>query len=721
MKTKPVFRFLLLLVCLLFYNNLQAITIHVETAGTLPSLIPESEKYEITELTLTGNLNNVDIRFIREMAGRDYLGNSTNGKLTILDFADANIVDYNKPADANSAYYRSGLGDRYSPYIYHATNNNTISRYMFINCDRLTSIMMPKNVTLIDWYAFSGCAALINAPIPAGVTSIGIYAFSECSELTNVILPDGITLIQRCVFWGCTRLTEINIPDKVSFIEDEAFAYCTSLKAFNVSGQNTAYCDVDGVLFDQTKTVLYRYPNAKASSYIVPDGVASIKKYAFYTCIGLSNVILPNSLQSIGQYAFYQCTGLTTITMNGVTSIEQGAFQNCTGLTTVTMNNVREIGQSAFEHCISLIDITLPNSLTSIESSTFMGCTGLTDVTLPNSLTSIESNAFTGCSGLIDITLPSSLSLIQYCAFSKCTRLKEITIPSNVTYIENRAFADCTSLKAFHVSDQNTQYCDVDGVLFDKAKTGLHSYPNAKASSYIIPDGVISIFNYAFENCIGLNNIILPNSLQTIGYYAFTDCINLTEITIPKSVITMKLGFHNCIGLISATINSVSVGESAFYQCTGLINIILSNNLTSIENSAFADCNNVAEIHSNNTIPPKVISYHSFGDNIWMSCKVYVPTGSKEAYQRAEQWMYFFNIIEEELTALPIHNIQNIIIQSVANGISIETQEITPIAIYTIVGQKVYQADINGQVNIALDQGIYIVKTENNNRKVSVK
>ena len=188
MNTKLTFRFLLLLACLLLYNNLQAITIHVETAGTLPSLIAESEKYEITELTLTGNLDSRDIRFIREMAGRSYFGDVTNGKLAVLDLADANIISY-KPIDSsdseNSAYFCYPV---HYPlyYAYYFTRDSTISEYMFYRCNNLTTIIIPNSTKLINIYGFQSCTGLTSIIIPNSVTSIGFSAFRSCTGLTEI-------------------------------------------------------------------------------------------------------------------------------------------------------------------------------------------------------------------------------------------------------------------------------------------------------------------------------------------------------------------------------------------------------------------------------------------------------------------------------------------------------------------------------------------------------
>ena len=83
--------FLLTILAMVAYSQTSK-TINVATAGTLPSLISDDEKYTIEELTLTGELNGTDFRLLRDMAGNNYLGQDTEGKLRILDFSGAKIV-----------------------------------------------------------------------------------------------------------------------------------------------------------------------------------------------------------------------------------------------------------------------------------------------------------------------------------------------------------------------------------------------------------------------------------------------------------------------------------------------------------------------------------------------------------------------------------------------------------------------------------------------------
>ena len=112
------------------------------------------------------------------------------------------------------------------------------------------------------------------------------------------------------------------------------------------------------------------------------------------------------------------------------------------------------------------------------------------------------------------------------------------------------------------MSENNSSYQSIEGILFSKDATLLHTYPTGKTnSSYTIPDSVTTIGNSAFFNCYFLTEIILPDSVTTIGSYAFYWCTSLTEVIIPDSV--------------------TSIGSSAFYNCTKLTEIIIPDSVTS--------------------------------------------------------------------------------------------------------------------------------------------
>lgn len=112
--------------------------------------------------------------------------------------------------------------------------------------------------------------------------------------------------------------------------------------------------------------------------------------------------------------------------------------------------------------------------------------------------------------------------------FGAVKKLTNIDLPANVTTIGDDAFIDCTNLTRINVLEGNQDYCSEHGVLFDKKKETLITYPAGKSdNSYIIPKSVTSIKNSAFKYGEKLQSIIIPNSVTSIGSYAFANCQNL--------------------------------------------------------------------------------------------------------------------------------------------------------------------------------------------------
>ena len=274
--------------------------------------------------------------------------------------------------------------------------------------------------------------------------------------------------------------------------------------------------------------------------------------------------------------------------------------------------------------------------------------------------------------------------------FLNCIALRNVTLPNSVTSIGNSAFSGCTSL-----------------------------------ISITIPNSVTSIGDDAFYSCTRLTNITIPNNVTSIGDNAFYSCTSLTSITIPNSVTSIGNHAFASSGLTSVIIpNSVtSIGNYAFQDCSRLTSITIGNNVTSIGGSAFSGCSKLVEIYSKNPTPPSVYGYtggYSFSNATKKACRLYVPTGSYALYLRS--WD-FDNIIETnfDITAINQINTDNTVIKSVANGIAIETKESTPVSVFNLSGQKVYQSVVNGNMEIPLNKGIYIVKMNNESEKIIVK
>ena len=238
--------------------------------------------------------------------------------------------------------------------------------------------------------------------------------------------------------------------------------------------------------------------------------------------------------------------------------------------------------------------------LTSVRGA-FYNCSALTSITIPNSVTSIGGFAFDGCSGLTSITIPNSVTSIEYATFQNCSSLTSVTIPNSVTSIR-----DC-----------------------------------------------------AFESCSSLTSITIPNSVTSIGINAFSDCPGLTSINVDSGNKRFD-SRDNCNAIIETSSNTLiagcknttipnsvtSIGDYAFHDCKGLTSIIIPNSVTSIGYAAFFGCSGLTSVTVNLNTPLTITEY-TFSNRT--NAILYVPAGCKAAYEAADYWKEFKEIIESEI------------------------------------------------------------------------
>jgi len=200
-----------------------------------------------------------------------------------------------------AAWCKISFGSTSFNYAYH----------LYFNGQEVTNLVIPDNVTSISDNAFA-YSGLTSVTIGNSVTSIGNHAFEYCSGLTYVIIGSGVKFIGYRAFRNCTSLTSVHILDLA------------------------AWCDID---FDSEVYLLggsgnplrvahhLFYKGNEVKNLVIPEGVTSIRAYAFDGCSDLTSITIPNSVTEIERNAFYDCKNLKTISIGyGIKSINSYAF-----------------------------------------------------------------------------------------------------------------------------------------------------------------------------------------------------------------------------------------------------------------------------------------------------------------------------------------------------------------------------------------------------------
>lgn len=262
--------------------------------------------------------------------------------------------------------------------------------------------------------------------------------------------------------------------------------------------------------------------------------------------------------------------------------------------------------------------INILGGVTKIDKNVFTDCGSVEEVILPDGFLSIGDNSFSLSQSLKAINFPDTLEAIGSEAFMGCTSLESVTISKSVSSIGKNAFGECSSLKEFKVSEDNSFYSEIDGVVFSKDGTELVLYPPGKeAESYTVPENVTKIHNSAFAYNSHIAEIIFPDSTAEIDDYAFYFCDRLKNVSFGSGL--KKIGNYSFYGARLKSVNlpygTEYIGGNAFKNCEKLITADIPGTVTSIGENAFYGTN-------------KKLLIRGFGDTV----KNYTAAESKNYY-----------------------------------------------------------------------------------------
>lgn len=344
-------------------------------AGELSKKITGSARYTIKKLKIKGGLNATDFGIIRMMAGRNWKGEVTPGKLEVLDISEI-VLKPNKDigcsyrGDSYSTDYRI-LSDYILPgSLFEATTLksiicppqiHTLSGRCFINCNNLESVVAP-GVREIGQYAFENCINLLefdnsNDETTYETVKIGKYCFKGCSKLNRFAFKKSKKMdIGAYAFYDCTSLKTICInADNFLTIGEAGFKNCVSLES--IQGR---YVD------------------------------CFLKNKAFENCQKLSG--FAPSVEEVGDYCFANCEKIDKLASPVLTNFQYGKYSySNTGFADLNFReNGGDLGEGMFQNCKHLKTIV---SYKSIPKNCFDGCTNLEFVKI-GSVSQIGENAF---------------------------------------------------------------------------------------------------------------------------------------------------------------------------------------------------------------------------------------------------------------------------------------------------------------------------------------
>lgn len=424
--------------------------------------------------------------------------------------------------------------------------------------------------------------------IKEGTKSIAHTAFEKCTGLTKIVLPNSLEIpgdADRFSFNNCGEIQEVVIPSHIDWITTILFGWYTT--------------DIKKLIFTKGTSDIMRDYNIHTASHVrinevvIGDGITHIGSSTFYKNDKLTTVTIPKSVMSIGAFAFHNCDNLKYVAYSGTEDewkkIEIDNY-NDELITNPDMFYKTNIIEHKTENGVNYViggEFAILDSYTQTNSQ----------VVIPENIDGkpvikINEDAFMSNTFMTSITIPSSVTCINSSAFGGCNAIKNMYYTGDIESWCNIDFRNSWANPCGNNTHEQNIY-----------------FNNNLVTELIVPNTVKKINNYTFCGFDSVTSISIPDSVTEIGNGAFDACSWLTSVNIPDSVEHIGYSaFFNCLRLSSITVgkNVKSIGSYAFYSSCKTPKIYL--NCTSVPDVDTTMCSEETTIYVNEEIYDDIIS-----------------------------------------------------------------------------------------------------------------
>lgn len=488
----------------------------------------------------------------------------------------------------------------------------------------LKTITVTKDETVED-YAFNGMTNVIKIDWKQEPVSIGAYAFGDCKSLSD--LNCATTMVQTIgdgAFYNCKMLSDIELSSQVTAVGASAFEGCTNLASISVTdnlvkvGENafkgTAWLNAQPAGAVMLAKVFITF-KGNDKIITVPDTALSIADAALKGNANVKEVIIPENVTYIGADlltdtktekvtipfvgpALDATNGLAVSYLFGGNGSVDNAYVLPATFKEVVITASKLIPNQSFANTKYITAVTIPATVIAIGAGAFKNSTALETINYNAAVATIATDSFAG-TAVKKVNFGEDVKTIPAYLCTSNDNLTAITIPAAVTKIESRAFAGCYNITTVNYNAVNCNAIASD--IFDYCHklnqvnlgenvkhipANLYSrYGGSNIKELTIPEGITSIAEGAFSNCIALTTLNFNAADCHIGDDAFTGCNNLSKIVLGEKVTTIPSNLYagnTAITKLDIPATVTRIDDYAFSGCSSLVEISIPDSLLNV-------------------------------------------------------------------------------------------------------------------------------------------